>query len=262
MDPTGRQLEALRRSADRLALLVEPLDEQSLVGPSYDSEWSIAQVLSHMGSSAEIFRLYVEAGLKGTDPPGADRLQPIWDSWNSKPAPLQASDAIASDAGLIAVFDGIDTGARESFRMELFGNDTSLADVERMRLAEHAVHSWDVAVALDPTAEVDPEGVEYLVDQLGPVGGWSGRADGLAPVLVVTSDPGREFVIGAAEAVTIRPAGDDDAAGDPGADRIELPAAAFVRLVYGRLDPEHTPAGIVSSSPDLLDRLRRMFPGF
>jgi hypothetical protein len=41
---------------------------------------------------------------------------------------------------------------------------------------------------------------------------------------------------------------------------LELPSEAFIRLVYGRLDPGHTPA--VSGSASLLDELRRAFPGF
>jgi len=39
---------------------------------------------------------------------------------------------------------------------------------------------------------------------------------------------------------------------------VELPAEAFARLVYGRLDGEHTPAGEHGSA---LDILRRVFPG-
>jgi hypothetical protein len=41
---------------------------------------------------------------------------------------------------------------------------------------------------------------------------------------------------------------------------LELPSEAFIRLVYGRLDPAHTPA--VNGSPTLLDDLRAAFPGF
>ncbi len=41
---------------------------------------------------------------------------------------------------------------------------------------------------------------------------------------------------------------------------LELPADALIRLVAGRLDPDHTPAGIVGASH--LDELRQVFPGF
>jgi hypothetical protein len=39
-----------------------------------------------------------------------------------------------------------------------------------------------------------------------------------------------------------------------------LPAEAFVRLVYGRLDPDHTPASVVTDG-GLLSLLRAAFPG-
>ena len=41
---------------------------------------------------------------------------------------------------------------------------------------------------------------------------------------------------------------------------VRLPAAAFVRLVYGRLDADHTPASAVTEGIDL-DDLRKAFPG-
>ena len=39
-----------------------------------------------------------------------------------------------------------------------------------------------------------------------------------------------------------------------------LPTEAFVRLVYGRLDADHTPPS-VEAEPDLLDALRAALPG-
>ena len=47
---------------------------------------------------------------------------------------------------------------------------------------------------------------------------------------------------------------------EPVADpELDLPSEAFIRLVYGRLDPEHTPGTVVGAA---LDTLRRTFPGF
>jgi hypothetical protein len=39
-----------------------------------------------------------------------------------------------------------------------------------------------------------------------------------------------------------------------------MPAEAFIRLLYGRLDPAHTPP--VESTGVDLDELRQLFPGF
>jgi hypothetical protein len=43
-------------------------------------------------------------------------------------------------------------------------------------------------------------------------------------------------------------------------EALDLPAEAFVRLVYGRLDPDHTPDAVTATGVDL-DLLRRTFPG-
>jgi hypothetical protein len=54
--------------------------------------------------------------------------------------------------------------------------------------------------------------------------------------------------------------------GEAGADgqevaELTMPAAALLRLSYGRLDADHTPAAITAEPADL-DRLRAIFPGF
>jgi hypothetical protein len=51
-----------------------------------------------------------------------------------------------------------------------------------------------------------------------------------------------------------------DGAAAPGEPDLSMPAEAFVRLVYGRLDPDHAPAG-VEGDERLLEQLRAVFPG-
>jgi hypothetical protein len=48
--------------------------------------------------------------------------------------------------------------------------------------------------------------------------------------------------------------------GEDGLPELRLPAEAFVRLVYGRLGPHHTPP--VEADGVDLDELRQLFPGF
>ena len=88
MEPSpGPWISALRHSHDRLQAGVEPLGPAQLERRSYASERSIAQVLSHLGSQAEIFGLFLDAGLTGQDPPGREEFVPIWDSWNGVRTP-------------------------------------------------------------------------------------------------------------------------------------------------------------------------------
>jgi hypothetical protein len=68
--------------------------------------------------------------------------------------------------------------------------------------------------------------------------------------------PTRRFAIAAVDgAVQVR---SEDGAEEPAT--FELPAESFIRLVYGRLDPEHTPATVGQDGE--LDVLRSTFPGF
>ena len=128
-----------------------------------------------------------------------------------------------------------------------------------LRLGEHALHSWDVAVTFDPAATVAPDAVNLLIDnvpgflvpRLGQVPDVPFRAR------IRTTGPERDYLLIAADPVSLT-----DWPGDGGgADtEVSMPSEALLRLSYGRLDPAHTPAGI-EAGPGYLDRLRTMFPG-
>ena len=246
---------ALRHSHDRLQALVEPLDLASLEQRSYASEWSIAQVLSHLGSGADIFALFLEAGLARQDPPGRDAFVPVWNVWNAKDPQAQATDGLRADEAAVERFESLDPDQRR-LRLQVFGMDMDLIGLARMRVSEHAVHTWDVAVALDSSATVAPEAVGLLVDMVGQLAARSAKPDGKQRrIRVSTTDPERHFVLETGEAVSLT-----ESDGEQGLPELRLPAEAFVRLVYGRLGPHHTPP--VEANGVDLDELRQLFPGF
>jgi hypothetical protein len=124
-----------------------------------------------------------------------------------------------------------------------------------MRVSEHAVHTWDVAVALDPSATVAPDAIGLLIDTVGQLAARAAQPDGKPRRLrVSTSDPERHFILETGEAVNLT-----ESDGEEGPPELRLPAEAFVRLVYGRLDPAHTPP--VEADGMDLDELRPLFPG-
>ena len=96
----------MRHSQDRLASVAQPLPPEQLRGPSYHS-WTIAQVLGHLGSQAEIFTAWLTAAVEGTDPPGREFMQPIWDAWNGRTPEEQAADSIADNERLVERFEGL-----------------------------------------------------------------------------------------------------------------------------------------------------------
>jgi hypothetical protein len=157
--PPIEQLSAvLGRSHERLVKALAGLTEEHLTSRSYDEDWSIARVASHLGSSAEIFGTIVEAGLTNGPAPGVEQFEPVWDRWNVKSPAAQAADAVQVDGAFLDRLEGL--------------------PADEAQLAE----------------------------------------------------------------------------------RLTMTAEAFVRLVYGRLDPEHTPESVDASGTDL-DDLRRAFPG-
>ena len=247
---------ALRHSHDRLQALVGPLDLGQLEQRSYASEWSIAQVLSHLGSGAEIFGLFLQAGLTGQEPPGRDTFVPIWNAWNAKDPHAMAADALRSDEATLERFESLGPEQKTGLRLHVFGMDMDVTGLARMRVSEHAIHSWDVAVALDPSATVAPDAVGLLIDTVGQLVARSVKPDGKERrIRVSTSDPERHFVLETGEAVSLT-----ESDGEEGLPELRLPAEAFVRLVYGRLGPAHTPP--VETDGVDLDELRQLFPGF
>ena len=90
-------IATLRRSHDNLASLVEPMTPEQVRGQSYCRDWTNAQVLSHLGSGAEIALLMLPGALGEGPPASRDAFPPVWDVWNAKSPDDQAADAIASD---------------------------------------------------------------------------------------------------------------------------------------------------------------------
>ena len=256
----GPWISALRHSHDRLRAAVEPLSLDQLEQRSYASEWSVAQVLSHLGSQAEIFSLFLDSALTGQDPPGREQFEPIWASWNGKDPRAQASDALRADQATLERFESLDADQRARLQLKMFGMELDTTGLARMRLSEHAIHAWDVLVALDPSATVSPDAVALLIDTLDQLAARGGKPDGQQrKVRVSTTDPERQFTLETGEAVTLTPS-DDGVTPELGLSELRLPAEAFIRLLYGRMDEAHTPPA--ESAGVELDELRPLFPGF
>jgi uncharacterized protein (TIGR03083 family) len=254
----ARQLIAvLRTSAAELSSLVDGLEAGALAGQSYDTEWTIAQVLSHLGSGAEIFSMIFSAAAAGEEPPGRETFATVWQAWDSRSDEEKAADSLATNEALLMQFASVGDETLGSMSIEIFGAERDANALLRMRLFEHTLHSWDIAVMLDGEAELLADAVPHLVDHLGPVAARVGKPTASAVrVNVRTTDPESEMLLVTGEGVELT-----GGAAEDGAASLDLPAAALVRLVYGRLDADHTPEGVTAEGVDL-DDLRAVFPGF
>jgi uncharacterized protein (TIGR03083 family) len=247
-------LPPLGESVKRLRELVRGLDVHELENPSYDTDWTIADVLSHLGSGAVLMGRRLEAALAGAPLPD-DVAQPVWDEWNAKSPQAKADDALAEDERLGKAFEAVDEAARQRIEFPFGPMSVSFETAAGLRLNEHALHTWDVEVMTDRRAGLPADAAAVIIDNLGLIGRFAAKPTGEErEVRVRTCDPVRHFTV----RLTVGSALLLD--GDGGVDPdLELPAESFCRLVYGRLDPDHSPA--VSANGEVLDLLRRVFPG-
>jgi hypothetical protein len=193
--------------------------------------------------------------------PGPESFQAVWDVWNAKTPDEQAADALAADERQVRALEQLTDEQLSKISLAFFGMELDAVGLVRLRLGEHALHTWDVAVSLDPDATVSPDAVDLLIDNvpqfLAPRLGKT-PADPFA-VRIRATAPDRDYLLATADTVimTEYPAdGTDVPVGE-----VAMPAEALLRLAYGRLDPAHTPPAVAGAPADL-NQLRNIFPGF
>ncbi|MFC6236910.1 maleylpyruvate isomerase N-terminal domain-containing protein [Longivirga aurantiaca] len=251
-------IRAARASHERLSGIAAGLTEDQLVAQSYDTEWTVAQVLSHIGSGAEIFGLMAQASLAGADSPGSEQFQAVWAVWNAKSPVAMRDDALASNTALVELFEAITPEQAASVQISFGPFSVDIAGLVRMRLSEHALHTWDVAVFLDPAAAVAQDAAALLLPGLGQMAERAGKpADPAFSVRLVTTDGLGAWAVRAGATAEFG-AADETASYD---GEVSLPGEALLRLIAGRLDVDHTPAGITESGVRGLADLRRVFQG-
>lgn len=255
-------IQVLRAGHDDLDNLVARFRAADLTRGSAASEWTVAQVLSHLGSGAEIFLATLEGAIAGTGAPGGEFNQTTWARWNAMSPAEQAAGFITANEKLVQKYEGLDERQLEDLRID-FGFLPAPVDVDtavRMRLSEFTLHSWDVRVAFDPAATLAPEATAVLLDGVGQSLGWVGKADqldGAARIAVNTVDPDRAFGLVIDDAVSLTDVP------EPADAVLSAPAEYFIRLVMGRHGAQYTPASVEFTSERLsLDDLRKVFPGF
>jgi uncharacterized protein (TIGR03083 family) len=254
-------IAALRSSHERLAGLVRPLTPEQVRDQSYCSDWTIAQVLSHIGSGAEIALMMLPGALGESELVSPDAFPPVWDVWNAKTPEEQAADALVADERQIEALERLTDAQLAGIKMPFFGMELDAVGLVRLRLGEHAIHTWDVGVKLDPSATVAADAVGLLIDNVPQfIAPRLGKAQSEPfGVRIQTTSPARDYLLATADTVIMTEWPEDGT--DVPVGEVAMPAEALLRLAYGRLDPDHTPAS-VSGSPADLNMLRAVFPGF
>jgi uncharacterized protein (TIGR03083 family) len=252
-------IAALRQLHDELADLIPSLTLTQLTGPSGASDWTIAQVLSHLGSGAEIGVATYRAALETAPEPGPDFNQSVWDRWDAMSPDDQAVNFLESDATLVGLIEALTSDQRENLQVKLgfIPSPLSVATIAGMRLNEVALHAWDIQVALNAEATLNEGAAEILAQQLSGAMdfmlGFIGKADAL-PQSTVVDAHGFGLVID--QTVSLAPKVEGPTA------TFEGPIESLIRLIGGRLSDANTPAAVKVEGNVSLKELRLVFPGF
>src|SRR5437879_8438236 len=165
-------IQVVRHNHDRLAALVRSLAPSELTRQSACAEWSVAQVLSHLGSGAD-FSL---RGLEARRAPGQDANQAIWDRWNALDPQEQAAGFLDHDERLVQAYESLTATERAELRIDMgfLPEPVDVATMLGFRVNETTFHAWDVESSFDPSAVLAADAVPLVLDRVGAMVGWVG----------------------------------------------------------------------------------------
>jgi len=262
-----RTIDMLRINHERIVALVTPLSDQDLDRASGSADWDVAQVLSHLGSQAEIGQAGLARTLSGLAALGPEFNESVWARWNAKTQRQKADDAIVASTDYLEAYEALDSPTRAtlSFTYGFLPFPADLALVTGLRLNEVVMHAWDLRFAFDSAATIPSDEAALLLEQvMGPLSfltGFLGRTENLdgvaATVLVEASEPDVAFGLTLGETVTLTGAPEHpDAVATGTLDSV-------LRLLEGRLRPDGADGTLTVIGDDVsVDLLRRVFPGF
>ena len=284
MDTSAKDaIAVMRRSHDEMVGIVEGLTPDGLELQSASSEWTVADVLSHLGSAAEIGFNTLTTGRNDMAAATA-----IWDRWNAMSPGEKAANFVAAEQRLVAALEALDDEdlATMSLDVGFLPEPIDVAFFASMRLGEMGLHRWDIEVAFDQDATVASYLVPFPLRQLPLFAGFFAKATGQSGrVVIETTNPSGWYVLEVHEdGASLRQVsevgedsedsevreGVDESEGSEGSEgsdtdaatHLALAAESLLRLAAGRLDPDHTPAAVTVQGDLTLDDLRRLFPGY
>ena len=255
-------IAALRSGYDSLAGLVSGYSDQQLAGPTGADDWDVSQVLSHLGSGAEIAQNGLHAALERRPGPGVEFNKTVWARYDGAGRRERLEWFLAANEALTQSYESLSEETRATLKIEMsfLPAPVDVATAASGRLSEFALHSWDVRVGSDAAATIAPEATRQLLPRTVLSGGFLGKPDALdgkRALIAVTTTDATELALHLGEQISVSAGAPEQSDGT-----LTLPAEAWIRLLTGRLKPPYLPAEITMTGTTDLDLLRRVFPPF
>ena len=166
-------IAALRSGNDSLAGLVSGYSDEQLAGPTGADEWDVSQVLSHLGSGAEITQNGLQAALEGKPNPGLEFNKTVWARYDEASRRERLTWFLAANEATTQAYESLNEETRDTLKIDMgfLPAPVDVAVAASFRLSEFALHSWDVRVGTDPAALVATSAPGAGPDAFSP---WSG----------------------------------------------------------------------------------------
>ena len=247
MDTPEFRAKILETEVEAVKKYFVSLSPDDLQKPSACEDWSVADVLGHLGGQA--FALQVNRGIQGdySPPEGATAVADHDEdgfargiSDRAKTTREQHGEQLVTVVNqrldeTVTVFNGVDPKEWETLCYWPPGPEPVRTLLD-MRIAELTMHTWDIRSVLDGEYHLSPDSVGVLIDTVDRAVRRAFRPDpSLARPLVhrfVVSGPAatsRDIVI-AAEGPQVGPAGDQE----PDVT-FQCDGETYVLVMYGRL---------------------------
>jgi len=156
---------AERRIFAGLSQYLDALDAAGWTEQSYCTDWLVYQVVSHIGSGSRIGRMRLEAWQEQRPPVAREDMQAVWAFFDAL-GPDAMRDAYREAAAeYLGAIDALpdEVGSKE---VEGFAGKRPLYGYQIGRLWELSLHAWDVYVARDRQARLDPDAATLLASHL------------------------------------------------------------------------------------------------
>src|ERR1700743_645489 len=112
-------IAALRSGDDSLAGLVSGYSDEQLAGPTGADEWDVSQVLSHLGSGAEITQNVLQAALEGKPNPGMEFNKTVWARYDGASRRERLTWFLAANEATTQAYESLGEGTRDRLKIDM-----------------------------------------------------------------------------------------------------------------------------------------------
>ena len=171
----------LQPTTQRLATLVERVDDSQLGAPTPCPDYSVGDLLDHIGRLAVAFTSAArkEDGTNASPPPPGDRAN-LGDDWRTR---------IPRD--LVGLGDAWESADAWEGATKIAGMEMPAGVVGTVGLNEVVTHGWDLARAIGQPFDADHDVIEGCLEFIGPIsepGAEANRAPAFGPALTPPDD--------------------------------------------------------------------------